>query len=775
VIERVSLTLQPPPAADGSQTKPPSVITLSGALTRSSNPLTPLTATLDATVAEVPVNALKEWWPQTVGVNPRTWVVDHLRNGIVDSGSWHVTLSGSSPETLEPQQLKGGLRVHGITVDYLPPLPAVSEGVADVAFALDRLDVTVHQGVVRQNGQDDLQVNSGTVTILGLDLVDQETEIAVGVSGSLPAALTLIDSQPLGYTSKLGLKPTQASGQAEVTLHMAFPLFADLLLEQIEVKAEAAVSDVVLRKAVFGQDLAQGNLTLTVSTTELNAKGKALVAGIPASFNWREVFSGSPYSSRYLVKAQVAEDKRHVFGLTFPPFTPSIIGGPVQADLDLTLYPRGRTAIKAEVDLTPASIRIPGFAWTKTVGTPAHASVDVELKNGDVTAVPRFEVTTEGNLALTGSVALSNKGDLQQITLSKAQIGLSAFQGTMTRQDNGYLIDAKGGTFDLVPFLGKSRTNTAPSGDKTAAAPPPSEAAKAEDAEDLPPLTLRGAFDKVWISDTGALRSVRGQARRVNGRWIWAEMNGSVGNDASVSYSLGTISGGDTPPETRPFTLRSADAGALLKALGWLGSIDGGVLRSEGSVDRQGTAKGIMSIGPYRLVEAPLLARILSVAALTGILDSLSGEGIGFDGLYAPFVLSDHALSVTDFRSSGSALGLTAEGHIDLDKMTFDLAGTIVPAYAVNGLFGEIPLIGGLLSGFTEGGGLIAATYSLKGPTSDPQISVNPLSAFAPGFLRTLFGMGQPDQAITTEAPTATPTPQAKPTQPSMGETGPGQ
>jgi hypothetical protein len=30
----------------------------------------------------------------------------------------------------------------------------------------------------------------------------------------------------------------------------------------------------------------------------------------------------------------------------------------------------------------------------------------------------------------------------------------------------------------------------------------------------------------------------------------------------------------------------------------------------------------------------------------------------------------------------------------------------------------------------------------LKGPFSDPEVSVNPLSALTPGFLRGLFGLG---------------------------------
>ena len=66
-------------------------------------------------------------------------------------------------------------------------------------------------------------------------------------------------------------------------------------------------------------------------------------------------------------------------------------------------------------------------------------------------------------------------------------------------------------------------------------------------------------------------------------------------------------------------------------------------------------------------------------------------------------------------------------------------SGTIVPANAINSLPGRIPIIGDLLTG--RGGGVFAATYKVSGPMAEPRVTVNPLSALAPGFLRNLFGV----------------------------------
>ena len=69
-----------------------------------------------------------------------------------------------------------------------------------------------------------------------------------------------------------------------------------------------------------------------------------------------------------------------------------------------------------------------------------------------------------------------------------------------------------------------------------------------------------------------------------------------------------------------------------------------------------------------------------------------------------------------------------------------DIEGTIVPAYMFNALLGNIPILGRLFSP-EQGGGLFAATYKVQGPLADPAVTVNPLAALTPGFLRGLFGI----------------------------------
>jgi hypothetical protein len=139
----------------------------------------------------------------------------------------------------------------------------------------------------------------------------------------------------------------------------------------------------------------------------------------------------------------------------------------------------------------------------------------------------------------------------------------------------------------------------------------------------------------------------------------------------------------------------------------------------------------------YTLVRAPLMARILAVPSLTGFASMLSGSGLPFMILRGDFVYSGSRLTLERLLAWGEALGFTANGWVDLDRDWLELQGTVAPAYALNAILGQVPLIGPLLGGGSQG--LFAANFALSGATADPKVSVNPLSALAPGVLRQLF------------------------------------
>jgi hypothetical protein len=181
--------------------------------------------------------------------------------------------------------------------------------------------------------------------------------------------------------------------------------------------------------------------------------------------------------------------------------------------------------------------------------------------------------------------------------------------------------------------------------------------------------------------------------------------------------------------------------GSALSLLDITDNIVGGRITVTGqAVDKAGkqVVVGHIEGADYSLVHAPVFARILSLPSFSGAGSMLAGSGIPFSTLRGNFAYGEDRLALDNLVGYGGAIGVTGNGVADLGRDRLDLQGTIVPAYTLNSILGIVPVIGPLLLG-GEGQGLFAANYQVTGSAADPQVSVNPLSAFAPGFLRRLF------------------------------------
>jgi hypothetical protein len=210
----------------------------------------------------------------------------------------------------------------------------------------------------------------------------------------------------------------------------------------------------------------------------------------------------------------------------------------------------------------------------------------------------------------------------------------------------------------------------------------------------------------------------------------------------------------------RRLRFETADAGAAMRAMGLFGSMQGGSLVLDATApadDPDAPLEGGIEMTDFLLLDAPVLARLLNATSPTGFAELMEGRGISFKRLVGRWRYDGDRVRISEMRTSGAALGLTLEGFADLTGDVIDVQGTIVPIYGVNRILGAIPLLGQLLTG-GEGQGLFAFTYAVKGPIGDPHITVNPLAVLAPGFLRTLFFLGQ-----TPGEPVPVPPPEPQP------------
>jgi hypothetical protein len=192
------------------------------------------------------------------------------------------------------------------------------------------------------------------------------------------------------------------------------------------------------------------------------------------------------------------------------------------------------------------------------------------------------------------------------------------------------------------------------------------------------------------------------------------------------------------------FRIRSGDAGGLLAAAGILEDARNGVLdlRLTPAGD-PGSYDGVLAIEQLRVKRAPALAALLNTISIVGLIEQFYGQGLHFTSVNARFRLTPERLIVTQGSAVGASVGISMDGYYNLATKRMDMQGVLSPVYLLNAIGGA----------FTRPGeGLIGFNFTLRGASEDPAVSVNPLSALTPGFLREMFR--RPTPRMEGEPPT---------------------
>jgi hypothetical protein len=681
-----------------------------------------LSGKLDASLTNVPVARFASLWPAAMSPGGRRWTLANVHGGVLDEGALQLALDlDPSAHTMALRNATGTLRYHGLTINYLDGLPPVRQVDGTAKFADDQLVFTPTAGTLKR-----LKVTGGTLRITHVGAKPEWLTIDLDTTGPLRDAAEIIDAPRLRYAHKIGLDPAHIGGHTNAHLHFRFPLLADLKLDQIEYGAKATITGADLGKVALDRAVTDGNFALDLGQQGAHVAGEARFDGIPARLDATVYFHpGHGAREVYRVGLTLDEAARQRLDLDFEP---DRIRGSVGAEVRYAVLGGGRSRAMAQLDLRDAALTIPEAGWKKPLAQPGSATVVLELDHDRITRVPRLEIHAAGIEANLAASLDPRRRRLQRVDIHRLAIGGSVFAGTVSRRPGGgWRADLAGSEFDarhlIKEFAGENPLLN-----------PSSQAGEGRvEVSGAPPLAINARFGRLLLGPGRQLYHVDASLLRIGGSWESARIDGKFADGRHLSISLGD-NGGDR------LLVRSDDFGAALKLLDITDDVGGGVVAIEGQLSREAGRRVLrahLDARNYVLVHAPWMARLLALPSLTGLASLLSGTGLPFMLLRGDLVYADGRLTLDRVLASGESLGVTAKGWINPGRGRLDLQGTIAPAYALNSIAGKVPILGRLLGGGEQG--LFAANFRLNGRIDEPQVSVNPLSALAPGFLRQLF------------------------------------
>ncbi|MCR5859861.1 hypothetical protein [Mesorhizobium sp. J428] len=155
--------------------------------------------------------------------------------------------------------------------------------------------------------------------------------------------------------------------------------------------------------------------------------------------------------------------------------------------------------------------------------------------------------------------------------------------------------------------------------------------------------------------------------------------------------------------------------------------------------------RGQIDARNFTLVDEPRLRSIVAsrpAGDSRTLNEAVKGEidtsRVGFERGFAQIEKGTGYLNIDNGVLRGPTIGSTFQGALYDANGNMSITGTFMPAYGLNRLFGEIPLLGQIL-GNGRDRGLIGITYKVAGSTKSPQVQVNPISVIAPGIFRSIF------------------------------------
>lgn len=679
------------------------------------------TMKLDIKVGQSALLDLVRLWPSAVNPEARSWCIDNIKGGELLSGSmkldWDSKMFADAlaKKAVPADSVHGEFSARDAVLTLLPGVPPAT-GVDGVGLITGRVfSMTGKHGVI--------ELAPGR-RIQGSDLyfkVPDTTPAAIvpaqggaHLTGSADALADLLSREAIKHFAGFAVDPASVKGQFQGQLTLDLGLGKDIKPENQKFRAEGSVTNLQLDKFLSNERFEQGALEVSADSGNLKITGQGLINGLAAKV---ELIKASTEEGSVLLTVALDDSARSKLGFNLAP----TIQGPMTVKVKA---PLGKSSLDVEVDLAKVTIDSPEGAVLKAAGKPGKATFNVK-QAADAVSISAISLEA-GPLQAKGSGQFSPEGALQSLKLTSLRLGAG----------DDLKLDLTGGAVQKAVVRGASLDG------RSLIKGFLSHDVNSGGVHDLD-------LDVKIAAVTGANKQSLGQLELTMSR------RGGVVRALQAKAQLGEGPIIVKRDDSGVVAVHAEDAGAFARFLDLYAKMEGGSLDLTLREAADGS-HGIAAIKKFVLRNEPALRRLAAAGVQASGAASIDPDAIKFERMTAQFTRSSGRLDLQEALIFNRDVGLTTQGFIDYANDKVDLNGTFVPAYQVNSLITNVPIVGTLLGG-GQHEGIFGVNYRITGPASAPTLTVNPLSGVTPGILRKIFGVVDG----TTPAPTSPPPPNA--------------
>lgn len=662
---------------------------------------------IDLAAKEIALSDFDRYWPPNMGVNARKWVTENIVDGV--ARDVEVSISFSEEEyiygEIKKDSIDGRMIFSGLSIKYIDGFEPVNNIEGSCIFNANSFVFDISSGNL---GSSNLQA---IVDIYDIKTSDPMLEMEAVTNGPIKDVTPFLFLLQKAKSKDSGIIDfNKLTGKTNIVHSYKIPLESNLRIDEVEFIAGAEMKDVAYPAITNGKNLHDGNFNISVTNDNVVLKGSGFIDKSKINIDFKEDFTGQTDPPReYQINSYLtSKELENLAGTKLPNFD-----GAVGIEVNVGQKDSSKN-ISADINIKDADIKIPSIGWHKKLEESATLKINANDNGKEVVKISDFkleanEMLAEGSAEINKDKSLFN---IKKIEFGKTNMNLRI----VSASDGEYVINIKGKSFDASPVL-----------DLFAEGVEESEGSNVD---------IELLLEKMYLKNDITINNVEGHVLCSKKFCKTVGIKGSLDQGENVEISLRPDS------QDVSLTIVSDNGGKVLRGLDIIKDVQGGTFATSAVApvaENERVYEGKMIMKDFKVVDAPVLAKLLTVASFAGIVDLLSGEGISFDKMKGKYTFKEDVLKLKNVKASGDSLAITIDGDIDFNAAELRLQGNIVPATMLNNLLENIPFLGFALTGGGDES-LIATRYTIVGTFADPDITVNPFSILTPGFLRNIWG-----------------------------------
>ena len=685
------------------------------------------------------IRPIARLWPSHVTPPVRVWFVEHVTAGTIK----HAVLSGDFDAdaivAMRYEQPPPDESVHvdaeiiDATVENVLPGMASVKGITGVLHVTGRTSsFQATSGVMETAPGRALSLTQGRFAVSDGALRPTPATLDISLGGNVEAIADILHVPSIAKYASLPVAASSLKGRIDGSLHLDFEVGDFAREEKTKFAIDAKTKDLSVDNLIGKEKLEAAALHVVANSDGLHVDGAGRIYGAPTTMTLQRAF-GDKGAAQAQISLVFDDAARQRAGYVIDGLT-----GPISAIVKTEL-PIDELKTDVELDFTRTSFDHPIPGLVKAAGTPGRASFHI-VRHGDNLALEQFNFEAGASLA-QGNIELNKDGALHLAKLSPVRLSPGdEMKLDIQRINDVTKVIVRATNIDARPMLG---TIVRAGGDRQKQSSGSRKTNSATTSGNSRAASVLGDYDVDFKSPivTGhnkqILSNVELKLESRGGRPRTLAFGGGFGQE-KIAASI--VRNQNNLPQLE---IATHDAGSLLSFLDLYRKMESGAISATIQIG-QDRADGIVKIHDFYVKGEPMMRQLMAQGGSSRIDERgnarFDPDSVQVGQLLANFTWTGGRLSIHEGVLSGPAIGLTFDGFLDMPHDRLDIAGSYVPAYALNSLLSNIPVLGVVITG-GQHEGIFALNYRLTGAISSPVITVNPLSVIAPGLMRKIMGV----------------------------------